>query len=385
MNLNILFYTQISPFPTNGGERIRSYGLIKALSEIGYNVFAIINNEDNINLRDYDLPNVTYIGHSPSKISFFEKLFLLFLFKKERNVINIFNNILSKEKINYAFLDYAFIGQYIDFFKLKKIPVILGTHNAQADLVFQQPVYNIFQKIRKKQSIYFLKKHERKYFNKADKLIVVSEDDLSYHKKFVERYKISIIPNFLDESKYSDSQPFKKENYLIMTANFKAYMNFQGVKWFLETVWNNELAKKTELLLVGKGSKEALIKIGSFPSVKAIGMVDDITSYIRKSKAAIIPLIHGSGSRLKCLEAMALKVQIISTPKGVEGIKCDSFIIVNSIDEFKDCLLKVVDAPDVIDEIAYTTFMNNYSLKHAKLILEEIINSLPPPSKKGKD
>jgi glycosyltransferase involved in cell wall biosynthesis len=370
---NILFYTEVSPFPTNGGERIRSFGLIKALSKSGYNIFAIINNEDNVNLKDYNLSNVSYMGYTRKKYSFLEKCFLSYLFRKNKIIISIFNGILQQNRIDLAFLDYAFVGQYISYFKQRGIPVILSTHNAQSNLRVQFVTVGIANKIRKQQQVFMEKRHERIFFRKVDSLIVVSKEDFFYHKKFVQENKIVVIPNFLDDSLYSISS-YDKMNNIVMTANFNAFMNFEGIKWFLRYVWDDKLAKKTKLLLVGKGSKEIILKLGNYPSVEAIGTVDNVIPYIVNSKAVIIPLLHGSGSRLKCLEAMALKTQIIGTAKGVEGIECNSFIIADNPEDFRQKLNDLLDKPTEIDENAYAIFLQNYSLNKIIKSLKQLID-----------
>lgn len=371
---NILFFTEISPFPINGGERIRSYGLIKALSKSGFNIFAVIKNEDNADLTKYSLPNVTYIEYNV-KFNLFKYVFCIDLFKKRASVTKILKKIIDENKIDCAFLDYGFIGHYISFFKKRNIPVILGTHNSQSNLTSQEPTKNLIEKIRKAQRIFLQKIHEKRFFKKADKIIVVSEGDYSFHKKFVPEDKIYIIPNFLDEEKYT-VQNIDKEDYLVMTANFNAYMNYFGTKWFLEKIWDNEIAAKTQLLLVGKGSAEILSKLGTYTNVKATGMVDDIVPYIASSKAVIIPLLHGSGSRLKCIEAMALKTKIIATSKGVEGIDCDSFIIADTPEEFKKSVIEIIYNKPIIDEDSYSVFINKYSISAVKNDLINIINSL---------
>jgi len=374
--MKILFYTEISPFPVNGGERIRSYGLLKALSDLGHSVKAVISNEDKISFDDYQINNVEFIEFKSEKKLWWQNISLCYYFQQDKKLIKIFKKIIGENKIDIAFLDYSFIGQYVNFFHKNKLPVIYGTHNYQSYLTQQRPVEGILKKIRKWQSVKIQKLHEHIYFPKAEKLIVVSEKDKEFHSKFVDSNNIHVIPNFLNTRFYQ--RKFRKENYFVMTANFSAYMNLYGLKWIVDQVWSNELDKKYSLLIVGKNSKKALRSIQEtkkFKNIIAIGMVDDITSYIGKAKAVLIPLFHGSGTRLKCIEAMALKTPIISTSIGAEGIDSEHIIIKDSADDFRKALLKFEETM-VSTEKLYDDFYNKYSIDAIKPKLKQLISSI---------
>ena len=365
--MNILFFTQISPFPINGGERIRSYGLLKALSELGHNVVAVVSNRDSIDFANYKLENVEYLEFNNSYLSLFERITGNYYYKKTKKASFIINNVIKSKDFDLAFLDYAYIGQYIKLFHEFSIPVVYGTHNAESSLLWQEPVKGFFNKLRKAQFYLQAYWHERLFFPKADKLI---------YTKFVREDKIHVIPNFLDESRYFGH--YKKEDYFIMTANFGAYMNKMGLKWIIEEVWDKTLDNKHKLILVGKGSKEAFVEVvgdKTFKNIIPVGAVDDMVPYIAKAKAVLIPLLQGSGSRLKCLEAMVLKTSVITTSKGVEGTVGQGFIVADSPSQFREAISNFT-ADKERDRLLYETFLANYSLSRNKLRIKELLEEL---------
>ena len=62
--MHILYVTRITPFPVNGGAKIRAYGLLKALSQIGHKVTAVFPNPEHCDFRAYALDGVVYCEHS---------------------------------------------------------------------------------------------------------------------------------------------------------------------------------------------------------------------------------------------------------------------------------------------------------------------------------
>ena len=75
-NPNVLFLTSISPFPINGGEKLRSYALMKMLSNIGAKVTAVINESHTIpditNIRFIQFPFKKYLSNFKQVIAFYK-------------------------------------------------------------------------------------------------------------------------------------------------------------------------------------------------------------------------------------------------------------------------------------------------------------------------
>lgn len=372
--MNILFFTTISPFPQNGGEKIRSYYLLKAMAELGHRVFAIIRNEEQTDLQQYRIPGVEFLVHRKMALGVMDRITGGHYFRRSGEVMRIFKTVCTNYEIDVAFLDYGFIGQYMQFFAERGIPVILGTHNAQAMHTLQKPAHGFLQKLRRSQLVALEKMHERKYFREAAAVLVVSEPDKTYHTDFINPGKIFVVPNFLDEREYEvviDRNP----NLLVMSANFGMFMNYQGLKWFIDEVWNDALAARFELWLVGRQSKEALIKITGKPcwrNITAIGKVEDMKHYIAQAAGVIIPLLHGSGTRLKCLEAMALRTPILATSKGVEGVESDHFIVADTGDAFQEAL-RDYQFDEKRGNALHEDFMKQYSAAINKSRLQYIL------------
>ena len=378
--MNLLFLSEIFPFPPNGGEKLRSFGLLRMMSELNLKVHAVTGNVPRNEPEQKLFPGILFYPYDFAKNKKLERVSRYrHLFSHENDLVTLINNILHEHSIDIAFIDYHFYGQYINIFRKKNIPVIYGTHNAQAELINQQPAISFKNSISRFLDYRVNRLHESFYFRKADALIVVSESDKKYHAKFIKENKIFVIPNFLIESMYS-SYIGEKENYILMTANFRAFQNAYGLEWFIRDVWDQELSDKAKLLLVGLGSKEIYNKLAGkymFSNIQPVGEVEELKPYIAKAIVSIVPLLHGSGSRLKCLEAMALKTQLVSTSKGSEGIEHNnSIILADSPQNFKNAILDVIDGNKDYTEKAYQAFRTRYSLEPNKSIFEGIINNL---------
>jgi sugar transferase (PEP-CTERM/EpsH1 system associated) len=73
--------------------------------------------------------------------------------------------------------------------------------------------------------------------------------------------------------------------------------------------------------VVGRNPSARLRRLADAePAVRLLGRVDDVRPTLHASAVAVVPLLAGSGTRLKILEAMAAGVPVVSTSIGAEGI-----------------------------------------------------------------
>jgi len=374
--MNILFFTEISPFPINGGEKIRVYGLLKALTEMGHSVKLMCQNLYSFDLQSVKIDNVDIIPFANLPAPFYHKLFTSYYFDINKSALSTLVSMVSSGDIDVIILDFFLAPRYIRYLKKYSCPIIISTHNSESNLAWQQPHKGILGWFRKLENYLIVKYSERFYYKHASRIITVSQGDTDFHKHFYPLKRICMIPNFLDEKLYTSLE--ERGDHLVMTANFGAYMNVEGLRWFVDYVWNAEIDKSKKLLLVGRKSKEVFedLRISErYKNIEAIGEVEDTKPFIAKAAAVLIPLVHGSGSRLKCLEAMALKTPIIGTSKGVEGIESDNIFLADSPSDFRDLILNVKYSKSIGDAL-YEDFLKNYSLSINVRRLDQLLHSV---------
>lgn len=376
--MNILFITEVNAFPVRGGESLRSFGLLQCLKKAGYSVTVISPLSPDQPGLTQQFPGFRFIGHDfqPEKKSRLSEF--AGYFRKDGSLLEIINNTLKDKEIRLAFIDYFFLGQYISFYKERRIPVIYGTHNAQSKLRIQQPAGGLMPKIVRFFSYLAQSWHERLYFKQADRLVCVSGVDRDFYRRFIAEEKIVLLPNFVDGSAYMPAD--SKQPYIIMTGNFESFQNYYGLKWFLENVWNQELAAITELYLLGRGSAGAFEGITSgkpLSRVRIINREAEILKYLAGAKVSVVPLWHGSGTRLKCIEAMAIKTQLVSTSIGAEGIDHGGSILIGDTPEqFREQVIRVLKGEADHTEQALQVFNKKYSAAVIGEQLDRVISSL---------
>ena len=135
---------------------------------------------------------------------------------------------------------------------------------------------------------------------------------------------IHVIPNSYEDPGTSSAAPsdFRR---LIMVGLFTYEPNLRGVTWFARKVMPllRETVPSAEVCLVGRHD-ERLLEVAKAPGMKIVGEVAEIGPELRASRGVIVPLLSGSGTRIKVMEALAYGLPIVSTSIGCEGIAIET-------------------------------------------------------------
>ena len=82
--------------------------------------------------------------------------------------------------------------------------------------------------------------------------------------------------------------------------------------------------------------------------IHVIGPVADAVTNIAGAKAAVVPVLAGSGTRIKILEAWAAATAVVSTSIGAEGLEYrneDNLMIADEASVFSEVVAGLVNNP----------------------------------------
>jgi glycosyltransferase involved in cell wall biosynthesis len=131
--------------------------------------------------------------------------------------------------------------------------------------------------------------------------------------------------------------------------------NQEGLLWFLKEIWPvvHKDHPDTSFYIAGRNAPDFISRIDQ-PGVVFLGEVDDAYAFMNGKAIMVVPLLSGSGMRIKIIEGMALGKIIVSTPLGAEGIPVDhgeNIMIAGSADGFVKVLDSLISDKDRCEEI----------------------------------
>jgi len=184
-----------------------------------------------------------------------------------------------------------------------------------------------------------------------DGVIAVSELDKQI---FVQEYglapeRVLVIENGVDPDYFAFTERRANEKPQIVFVGSLAYTPNQQAAWRLLThtmplVWQRY--PEACLWIVGHGAEPALMRQSDKQRVIVTGKVDDVRPYLANASVACVPLISGSGTKYKVLEALSAGVPVVCTPLATEGLDLEDgrdILLGNSDEELAAALLRVIE------------------------------------------
>ena len=351
--------TPYLPYPLLSGGQIRSYNLLKKLSKKHeITLFALIKNENEkqyISELEKYCHKVEVFKRSEKPFTFnnvVKTAFSSFPFLVIRNQAPTIIDAIKKELIAEEYdLVHAETFYMMPNLPESKIPTILveqtieylGYENyAKKAPKFLKNILNMdIDKIRK---------WEKHYWRKADRLIVMSEDDKEFiAKELGTNEKISVVANGVDTAWFEEKDTKLSDHPIILSVGtFKWLPNQEAVDFLVQKVWPKikKKIKNAELLIVGNAPTEKVINYGRRDKqINVAGRVEDIRDAFKKSHVLLAPVFSGKGTRYKILEAMACGTPVVASKIAIEGLDIKDGVHVltsNQADEMANLTAKVI-------------------------------------------
>ena len=309
-----------------------------------------------------------------------KKLFQISHVKKlnTKNIETIFikketplRKIISLPKITFKIIQYLKRSQkknlvlegaswiFYSFFIIFFLKIFLP----QTNIIYIS--HGIESEIRKKYSNIFIftitKIIEKLVFKYSNITTSVSERDKKKIKK-IYKEETKILPNAISLKKFKKKNKIK-DDYIIYTGSYLYKPNKESIDLLNKSIMP-ELVKifpNIKLVLTGGGFDKKF----SWLINKKIVPKSELYNLIFFSKCMCVPIMFGYGTRIKIIEALSIGAIVISTKKGIEGIKINSnnppFIISNK----KLFLKKIIEIIKKNKEIKKKSIIKkNYYIKN---------------------
>lgn len=157
---------------------------------------------------------------------------------------------------------------------------------------------------------------ESQLLSKADVLLAVHDEDAKIMKRMTPQTEVLAAP--MSVSKPLHNQKQIPGRCLFVGSNGQT--NVQGLLWLLDHVWPLVLTEVPECSLHVCGTVCKEIK-SMYQNVKFLGRIDNLDDEYSASEVIVIPLLFGSGLKIKLIEALAHGRACISTSIGVYGLE----------------------------------------------------------------
>ena len=175
-----------------------------------------------------------------------------------------------------------------------------------------------------------LLRYERKVAAECDASLFVSDPEAELFRQLApeSRAKIGFFNNGVDTDYFSPLRSYDNpyqdgERALVFTGAMDYWPNVDAVQWFAAEVFPQLLTQfpKARFYIVGARPSAAVQALAQNPGVVVTGTVPDVRPYIAHAEVAVAPLRVARGIQNKVLEAMAMARPVVVSPQALEGIQ----------------------------------------------------------------
>jgi polysaccharide biosynthesis protein PslH len=197
---------------------------------------------------------------------------------------------------------------------------------------------------------------ERSWFLRCSTVLVTSEIDAALVRQIAPRVAVRVYPNALPPG---PAPLLLDQEAIVFSGNMEYHPNLAAVRFFRERVWPLVRERWPTLVwrLVGKNPEAIRRYTEGDPRIELVGAASDAVAELARSRVAVVPLLSGSGTRLKILEAWAAGLPVVSTALGAEGLPArdgENILLADAPDQFAAAVTRLLACTDLRHRLGTT-------------------------------
>jgi sugar transferase (PEP-CTERM/EpsH1 system associated) len=163
---------------------------------------------------------------------------------------------------------------------------------------------------------------EERALRSFDGIVAVSAVELAWIRRHAPAATVVLAPNGVDVSYFSTDEHPGSSRTIAFTGLMNYPPNIDAATWFCDEVFPlvQREHPRARFKIVGDKPDPVVMSLAKREGVQVTGRVPDVRPHLADAVASVIPLRSGAGTRLKILEAMAMRRPVVSTALGAEGL-----------------------------------------------------------------
>ena len=189
-----------------------------------------------------------------------------------------------------------------------------------------------------------------------DSLLTASEADAQIARRISPDSNITVYPNAIPLVARPDTPELEM---VAFSGNLAYHPNVSAVRFFHAEIWPLLRDRWPSLTwrLIGKNPHIVERVINGDTRIEVSGPVDDAIRERAAARVVVVPLLAGSGTRFKVIEAWAAARAVVTTSIGAEGLPArhgENLLIADDPRSFADAVSLLLASPDLRTKIGVT-------------------------------
>lgn len=350
--MNVLFLTQIIPYPPDAGPRVKTWHVLRYLAGRGHRVIlaSFVRPEEERHvpaLREVcaEVHTVPIRRSRIKDVGYWLRSHLSgrpFLIERDDldGMRRLVARVVQENRIDVIHSDQLGMAQFALPYRRKTAgeqgPVLVfDAHNA---------VWTIVERMRENARWFLkppaaleagrVKRYEGHILREFDHILAVTEPDRQALLQAVAasrggsegqvEAKITVVPIAVDTRELRPADRPVGQPHIVTLGTLHYPPNADGIRWFLNEVFPDvrRQVPGAKLTIIGKSPPADFLAAAERDpqAVRVTGYVPDLDPYMDEAAIMVVPVRAGGGMRVRILEAFARAMPVVTTTVGLEGI-----------------------------------------------------------------
>jgi glycosyltransferase involved in cell wall biosynthesis len=229
------------------------------------------------------------------------------------------------------------------------LPVLYRAHNVEHRILSHlaaDPARPTFERVYRRLLARQTERFEMEVARKVSAVCTLSEPDADWFRDVAPSTPVQSIPPGVELPAHvnrESSIPLR----IGMLGSLEWMPNVEGLLWFVHHVLPNILLKvpQATVHIAGKSPVQAVLDLHDGKHVFIHGPVADASEFLATLRVGIVPVLSGSGVRIKILEGLANRLPLVSTSLGAEGLEVrneEHLLIADEPEPFADACIRML-------------------------------------------
>lgn len=263
--------------------------------------------------------------------------------------------IINGRTYDLCLVEHFWCAGYVDVLRAHCSRVVLDLHNIESVLLARygdaegRVLGSAFKRLAAA-----CRRLESELLPQFTGLLVCSDADAHQVRCRAPGVAVTVYPNAIP---YRELPTRNKSNAIVFSGNMQYRPNLYAAEYFHDRIWPlvRKVWPEVKWQLLGKNPQYLPASIQQDTSVEVVGPVEDAVESLASARVAIAPLLVGSGTRFKIIEAWAAGVPVVSTTVGAEGLPVfpgDNLLVADTPQDFANQVSLLLASDDLCSRLA---------------------------------
>jgi len=354
--MRLLFLTSRLPWPPDRGDKIRTFNILRKLSEDHeiYLVSFVADKSEEAEVKI--LEQYCHEIHTVN-LPFWQSVFSVCLngwrgsplqveYYRSKKMDRLIDRIIVDEQIDAVYVHLFRMAPYVSkqsgLFRIVDLTDIIS-QEISSSLPYRSIPSRFIYKVEVKR----IASYECLVAKWADETWLVSQSDILRLERVCPGKNVQLVPIGVDRDVFFPMNRKPRKNKLIFVGNLNVFHNVDAITYFVQDIF--PIIKGTvpdcSFTIVGAGESSKVRNLANVPGVTLSGFVENLNEELNKAVIFVAPLRFSAGVQFKVLQAMAAGVPVIATRNVAAGLGArpeHEIEVADNAQEFAEKVIKLL-------------------------------------------